>query len=408
LEVDLTLPKRIFAAGFLVIFGFVLVEIILHVVGVSFPIFDTYDNDRVLKLMPGKKGRYDKEGSGYLSINSLGYRDDEHTLKKPPGVFRIAVLGDSFTEARQVELNETYWKRLESILNNDLGRHSNDRVEVLNFGIGGYGQSEELLTLKLDVLAFSPDLILVGFFSGNDLVNNLKSLSTSIRGESIRPFFVLVDGELVLDDSFRDPGLSYYLRRFLLTATHYSRTLQVVNQIRRLVVVRQLQAERKENKPEVTEDDQQIQQAANELGVKSGQYALTPDAEWEAAWSITQALLGEMQRQSAAIGASFVVATISEPPQVHPKPSVRERYANELGVPDLFYPERRLAQIAQSEGFHLIAMVEQMQKEATLRNTYLHGFENTAWGEGHWNKEAHFLAAEIIAADMLSRGLISN
>lgn len=404
----MTLPKRILSAGLLVIFGFVLVEIILRIVGISFPIFDAYDYDRAIKLMPGKEGRYDKEGSGYLKINSLGYRDSEHTREKPPGVFRIAVLGDSFTEARQVELEETYWKRLETILNSNASGHSNARIEVLNFGIGGYGQSEELLTLKHDILLFSPDLVLVGFFSGNDLINNLESLSVSIRGESIRPFFVLIDGELVLDDSFHDPSLSYYLRRFLLTATHYSRTLEVVNQVRRLVAVRKMQADNSDDSLKETEEDKLITQATNELGVRAGQYALFPDADWEEAWSITQTLLGEMKRESAAIGADFVVATISEPPQVHPNPSVRDRYASKLGVPDLLYPERRLAQIAQSEGFPLIAMVERMQKEATQRNAYLHGFENTTWGKGHWNKEAHALAAEIIAADMLSRGLIPN
>ena len=91
--------------------------------------------------------------------------------------------------------------------------------------LGAHGQSEELITLKRDVLSFSPDLILLGFFSGNDLINNLKSLSMSVLSESTRPFFVLVNGQLVLDDSFRDPSASHYLRQFLLTATHYSRIL---------------------------------------------------------------------------------------------------------------------------------------------------------------------------------------
>ena len=109
--------KRILARALLVSFSVVLIEIVLRVGGVSFPIFDAYDADRVLKLKPGKEGRYDKEGSGYLEINSRGYRDDEHTLQKPSDVFRIAILGDSFTEARQVEFEETYWKQLEAILN---------------------------------------------------------------------------------------------------------------------------------------------------------------------------------------------------------------------------------------------------------------------------------------------------
>ena len=56
------LLKRVSTGSLVVIFGFVLAEIILRVAGISFPIFDAYDYDRALKLMPGKEGRYDKEG----------------------------------------------------------------------------------------------------------------------------------------------------------------------------------------------------------------------------------------------------------------------------------------------------------------------------------------------------------
>ena len=54
--------------------------------------------------------------------HSLGYRDVEHTREKPPGVFRIAVLGDSMTEARQVSIADTFCKQLEKRLSG--GRNS--------------------------------------------------------------------------------------------------------------------------------------------------------------------------------------------------------------------------------------------------------------------------------------------
>ncbi|MBI1880565.1 MAG: hypothetical protein HYR94_20500, partial [Chloroflexi bacterium] len=52
-----------------------------------------------------------------VSWNSQGMHDQEHTIDKPDGVFRILMLGDSFVEAQQVEENQTNHHVLEETLN---------------------------------------------------------------------------------------------------------------------------------------------------------------------------------------------------------------------------------------------------------------------------------------------------
>ena len=47
-----------------------------------------------------------------MRTNSQGYRDREWALAKELGVLRIAVLGDSFTEAPQVPLKQTWVNQL--------------------------------------------------------------------------------------------------------------------------------------------------------------------------------------------------------------------------------------------------------------------------------------------------------
>ena len=89
-----------------------LCEVGLRLAGVSFPVFDDFDATRGMALRPGKEGWYRMEGAGYLKINSLGYRDAEHELPKPANTFRVAVLGDSFVEARQVAIQDTFWSHL--------------------------------------------------------------------------------------------------------------------------------------------------------------------------------------------------------------------------------------------------------------------------------------------------------
>lgn len=93
-------------------------------------------------------------------INSYGWRDKELSLKKPQNTYRIAVLGDSLVEAFQVESDRTFLALTEQQLNEE----HKLKVELMNFGHGGYTQSEELLVLENQVEQFSPDMVIV-FFS---------------------------------------------------------------------------------------------------------------------------------------------------------------------------------------------------------------------------------------------------
>lgn len=77
-----------------------------------------------------------------VRINSRGLRDREVAYEKAPGVFRVLVLGDSFTEGPHVDLADTYPKRLERLLEG-----AGQRAEVINAGVGGYSTDQELLFL---------------------------------------------------------------------------------------------------------------------------------------------------------------------------------------------------------------------------------------------------------------------
>src|SRR5262245_27747462 len=106
---------------------------------------------------PAEGGR----SSGF--INSYGWRDVEWSLKKPPGVYRVAVVGDSYVEAFQVELSETFLKIAQGILS-DKGH----TVELMNFGRSGFTTSEELLVIRDEIFRFTPDLVVLFFYPPND------------------------------------------------------------------------------------------------------------------------------------------------------------------------------------------------------------------------------------------------
>ena len=59
---------------------------------------------------------------------------------------------------------------------------------IINFGVTEYGTTQQYLTLKNNVWEYNPDLVLLAFYSGNDISDNLKALST----KNYRPYFSLM------------------------------------------------------------------------------------------------------------------------------------------------------------------------------------------------------------------------
>lgn len=132
-------------------------------------------------------------------------------MRKPAGSFRVAVLGDAFVEARQVDAEKTFWRLLGRNLGSCIAL-GGKQVEVLNFGIGGYATTEELLTLRRDVLRFSPDLVLLGFFADNDVHDNSKALSLATTWRMRRPFSVFAGNKLVLERATMPSGSRQAIR----------------------------------------------------------------------------------------------------------------------------------------------------------------------------------------------------
>lgn len=358
---------------------------------ISFPQFGRPDALLGQAAIPNAEGWYAQDGTSYLRFNAAGFRDRDHPIEKPPGRRRVAVLGDSFADARHVELEETFW----SVAQRELGACpavAGEPPEILNFGVEGYGTAQELLLLRERVWAYQPDWVVLAFFVGNDLRNNSKTLQ-----KGGRPYFVYASGELVLDASFND-SFGQRLRtgplgRGLYELLPHSRVLQLAFEA--------MELRRRKEKLARIQDHARSSPAnlapGDEPGLDNQVYREPSDPDWELAWRTTEDLLRMMRDEVRGRGARFLLLTLSTGIQVHPDPAVRERFASVLGVQGLDYPDERLRRFAQDEGIEILTLLPPLRRHAEAIGACLHGAGHSLDCHGHWNALGHRVAGDELA-----------
>jgi hypothetical protein len=351
----------------------------LRVLGVGYPVFVWTDPIRGVAHIPGAKSLLQYEGRNWIEINSDGLRGPEIALKPSPGTFRIALLGDSFIEAFEVPLEKTAGEVLERRLSALRGTP----VEVLNFGVGGYGTTQELLTLRHEVWKYSPDLVILAMTTGNDISDNYRPMN---RGD-YRPYYVFRGADLELDNSFLKTK-EYRNRavgtRKLLGVVRHSRVAQLINRVRH---VRRRTERREENAAGAPGD---------EVGLRD-QVHMPPTApEWEEAWRITEGVLRLMRDECRKQNTPFALVTLTRGIQVNPVREKKENFLRQLGAKDLYYPERRLAEFGRREGIPVLNLAPAMAKQAEERQVYFHA-DHGILGAGHWNEAGNRAAGELIA-----------
>ena len=347
-----------------------LAEGLLRLAGVHYPAFYRVDAQRGYGLRPGAQGLWTREGLGHVRVNGAGFRGPEVPATAPPGVFRIAVLGDSFTEGLQVDEAATWVQQLQTRLSVDRGcglrRGYSGGVEVLNFGVGGYGTGQELLTWRHLARTYRPDLVVLAVYPGNDFTDNEP------QPRPDRPVFLLDrEGRLQLDNSFRSSPTYRYRTswpgRLVDGLINHSRLLQLLNEAKN----------RWSNRAAAPRQ----QSAARSV-------PMTPPASSQA-WALTDALIGSLAAETRLAGTRLAVVSASSPDQLWPRPEQRPA--------DPFAQERRLAGLLAARRIPYLPLAPQLQRQADQQGLSLHGFPGPVTGEGHWNVTGHRLAAAAIA-----------
>jgi hypothetical protein len=131
---------------------------------------------------------------GLFHYNSQGIRSTPHeyTLVPQPGVLRIALFGDSYTQSDDVPFENSWGFYLENEL-----KERGLPAEVLNFGVSGYGMDQAFLRWRKSGREFRPAVVIFGFDAEN-VNRNVNLIRAIYKPKTELPFakprFVL-DGD---------------------------------------------------------------------------------------------------------------------------------------------------------------------------------------------------------------------
>ncbi len=226
---------------------------------------------------PGVHPNVSDEFSVQVHVNSHRWVDQEWR-PHDPDIPRVIVLGDSFVEAAQVELEEGFGRVLEEALAAERG----GPVHVISMGVPGAGTAHELSVLSDLARGLGAQLIVLGMLVSNDVFNNHPLLDP----KEDKIFFRPTEQGMAFTDSRTEWGSSWLVPG-LWRVSHAWRLLA------RTVAERQIARDRLERGGGMPVDLRVHDPAGGPI--------------WEEAWAYTDAALADMARECEAEGADFAV-----------------------------------------------------------------------------------------------------
>lgn len=318
-------------------------------------VFDP-DPDTGYRLRPGGFARFGNGAHGVAS--GQGFRNRE-VGPKAPGAFRILAVGDSFTEGAGVEAEEAWPQVVEGLLS----RRAPRRVEVVNAGVGGWDPFQYAQFFEKRGLALEPDLVVVGFFVGNDAYS---------RFLTVESLWTAVGGRRVTREAARRSSIR--LAVFLQEHLHLARALR--------------------GRPPGFAPRRSCEDFSPwllEAGAERLENHLkrSPERDARARPNVDQILRIRFLARGA--GVPVVVALFPEESQVHAALRARLLAGREAGAYDFEMPQAMLREMFAAEDVPVVDLLADFRRDPGC--PYMN--------DAHWNPVGHTLAARVLADALL-------
>ena len=339
--------------------------------------YTEFDSMLMYKHIPNFEVKYTRqEYSNEIRFNSKGLRDYEYSYEKPQGTFRMLLLGSSFSQAIQVPLEQDFENILEKKLNSNL----KGKYELINGAVGGYGTAQELFFLKTDGLKYKPDLILLDF-SMRDITEN-----------AISPLVSLENGKI----AEHIPVKASLPKKILLFCSRY---LHLCSSIQTVIL-----------------NDASKNKFLNFLLLKSGTSSsliktVTKEdlfyknytQEANAAVEETFLLTNKIKNVADKNNIPLVMFIIPHREQVDDGKYKEFIMQNSLNEKELEYDKvQKLAlKFAKDNNINFFDMLPYFRQK-NINNTFYFNID------GHWNKQGHELAAELLYNYLLENRFVNK
>lgn len=306
----------------------------------------------------------------YVTSNSFGYNDVEHTLMKPNNTYRIVFLGDSFLESSRFPIAQNFCKITEKNLN----KISNKTIETICIGISGDNTVQEYSRLEHTGLAFNPNLVVL-VYQDSDFIEN----DISIVKNDYRPYAVLVNKSLILKNENKQ---KYYFDVIQKKPFEYSQVLTLIYRLHYFITENYIQERDAWIKPSLPE-----------------YYELNPTKNYTQSWEITHQMIKKINTELKMKNISLLVMTTTNAKSLFVDNFKNYTYQNKSYRFDSIY--LKVKEICNEENISFYSPLEDFRKYSALMHTNL-----SLTTDDHWNEIGHQLAGELIAQKIIQYRLL--
>lgn len=355
--------KRFFINGLLfsvsLIIGLLLAEGVLRVLPSSITNINkkiTYTKDEFIGFKFESNSVTSVSSSCFdtkVSANSLGFRGEDWTE-----LGGIAVFGDSFMEAIQVNDNETLSYKLSEIFN----------MPVYNAGLSSFGTVAEFVTYRSYVKRQKPKIVVLSMFE-NDVLDNHCATSQVGDGLVSKSCATISSTTVSINSNYYsthgNSALRSKVKKYCLTC----------NLARSFLL--QLKSRAK--------NDNNVGENTIENSKSNGEGSIDDEA-----WQITKDILRQFKSEVESDGARLVVMVI--PDQIAFM-STTTKFTSE-----------KLVSLANEEDVDVIDLYEPMKNYVSEQKLSYPFFSFEC--DGHWNPLGHFLVANFLSKYLIEKNVI--